>query len=67
MSETEAEKWLETQFSMEADLLELKSDYFKRLQEATSAKKIAQLAQIELEFNRRVLERLKQGRGREDK
>jgi len=59
MSESEARDFLESQLQTESELIDLKREYFERMSEVISTPKVVRLNQVEMEFNRGVLERLK--------
>lgn len=63
LNEAEAEEMIEKRLAMEEEMVEIKRDYFKKLKEAIPATKIVLLVQIESEFNREVLEKLRQRQG----
>ena len=63
MSEAEADEMIEKRLAMEEEIVEIKREYFKKLKEIIPATKIVLLVQIESEFNRHVLERLRQRQG----
>ncbi len=59
VSDTEAEKIIEEQFMAEENLLKLKKEYYGKLKGAIPPAKIARLAPVEMEFNRTVLEHVR--------
>ena len=59
LSDAEAEKVIEEHFTMEEDLLALKRTYYQKLKTAIPPSKIALLAPAEMEFNRSVLEKIR--------
>ena len=63
LSEAEADEMIEKRLAMEEEIVEIKREYFKKLKEIIPATKIVLLVQIESEFNRHVLERLRQRQG----
>lgn len=58
LTNEEAEALLEQQFAMESDLIALKREYLGRMGQVISPRKVVRLSQVEMEFNRGVLERL---------
>lgn len=62
MSETEAEEFLQSHLDMEEDMVALKRTYFERLKEVVGARKVVQLTHIESEFNRQILDALRERR-----
>ena len=63
LNDSEAEKLIEKRLTMEEKMIEIKRDYFKKLKEVIPTTKIALLFQIEMEFNREILEKLRQRQG----
>lgn len=66
MSDAEAEKLIEQHFAMEENMLRLKKEYYQKLKTAIPPKKIAMLAPAEMEFNRSVLEKIRERVGSRD-
>lgn len=66
LTDEEARKILEQQLVLESDLIDLKREYLERMSDVISPKKVVRLSQVEMEFNRGVLERLnsREGPGR---
>jgi len=66
ITDEEAQKILEEQFVLETELIDLKREYLGRMSEVISPRKVVRLSQVEMEFNRGVLERLnsREGPGR---
>lgn len=60
MSDVEAEKLIAQHFTVEENLLNLKREYYAKLKSAIAPRKIARLAAIEMEFNRTVLEHIRE-------
>lgn len=63
LSDSEADKLIDKQLTTEIELVELKRTYFGQLKDVISSQQIVQLGQIEMEFNRGILEKLKQRQG----
>jgi len=63
MSDAEANNLIAKQFAMEENLLSLKREYYDKLKSAIPPRKIAQLNPIEMEFNRTVLEHIRDRMG----
>ena len=59
LSNEEAQQVIDSQFSFEQDQLDLKKEYYARFKSAISLQKLAQLGPAEMEFNRTVLERVR--------
>jgi hypothetical protein len=62
LSEADAEKLIESQFSTEENMLKLKREYYGKFKSAIPASKIARLSHVEMEFNRNVLEKIRDRR-----
>ena len=62
VSDVEAEKLIADRLAAEAQILELKQVYFKRMMQAIPPRKIVRLPSVELEFNKKVLEGLRNRR-----
>jgi len=63
LNDQEAEEVIEKRLAMEAEMIEVKRDYFNKLKKVIPPTKIVLLMQVEMEFNREVLERLRQRQG----
>ena len=62
VSDAEAEKIIADRLVSEAQILELKKVYFKRLMEAIPPRKLVRLPTVEMQFNKKVLEGLRNRR-----
>ena len=62
VSDSEAEKIIADRLVSEAQILELKKVYFKRLMEAIPPRKLVRLPTVEMQFNKKVLEGLRNRR-----
>lgn len=62
MSEAEAEAFVMQSLETEQKLLDLKKSYFQKFKKVVSVKKIARLQQVEREFRKELLERVRQRR-----
>jgi len=62
LTDAEAEKVIADHFAMEENILDLKRQYYQKLKTAIPPSKIARLVPAEMEFNRTVLERLRDRR-----
>jgi hypothetical protein len=60
LTEAEAEKLISEQFAAEETMLKLKREYYTKFKSAIPASKIAKLAPVEMEFNRTVLEKIRE-------
>ncbi len=60
LNNAEAEEVIEKRLAAEEEMIGVKRDYFHKLKEVIPATKIVLLVQIEVEFNREVLERIRQ-------
>lgn len=67
LSDADAEKVIEQHFATEEKLLDLKREYYGKLKSAIPAHKIARLVPVEMEFNRMVLEHIRDRMGQRDK
>jgi len=63
LSDAEAEKVIDQHFALEENLLQLKREYYDRFKSALPTRKIARLASAEMEFNRKVLEQIRERMG----
>jgi hypothetical protein len=63
LSEAEAEELIEKNLALELEMVEIKRDYFNKLKEVIPPSKIILLVQMEKEFNRQVLEKIRQRQG----
>lgn len=61
-TEAEAEQRIQRRFQQEADLLNLKREFFARLKEKVPATKLVMIPQAEREFRRNLLRQLRQRR-----
>ena len=59
LSDQEAEQLIREQFTFEESQLNLKKEYYQKFRSAISPQKLAQLGPAEMEFNRTVLEHLR--------
>ena len=66
LNETEAEEIIGKRLAMEEEMIETKRDYFKQLKEIIPSTKIVILIQVEAEFNREVLQRIRERQGQGD-
>lgn len=64
MSDQEVERAVLDRFEMEEELIKLKKDYFQRMKAFMAVRKIALLQRSEQEFNRELLKRIQEARGR---
>lgn len=60
MSDADAEKLIAKHFTVEENLLKLKREYYEKMKSAIPLRKIARLAAAEMEFNRTVLEHIRE-------
>jgi hypothetical protein len=60
LTDDEAEGIIELQFQNEENLLKLKREYYSKFKSAIPASKIARLSPVEMEFNRTVLEKIRE-------
>jgi hypothetical protein len=63
LSDGEAEEIIAQHFALEENLLQLKREYYDRFKNALPTRKIVRLAGAEMEFNRKVLEQVKERMG----
>jgi len=63
LNDAEAEEIIEKRLTMEEEMVDIKRDYFEKLKEVIPSTKIVLLVQVELQFNREVLEKLRQRQG----
>jgi hypothetical protein len=63
ITDAEASRVIEQHFEMEESQLRLKREYYDKLKTAIPPRKIARLAAVEMEFNRTVLEHIKERMG----
>jgi hypothetical protein len=63
LTNDEAENVIEDYLALDEEMIELKRDYIKKLKEIIPPTKIVLLVQVEMEFNRVVLEKLRQRQG----
>lgn len=64
MSDQEVERAVLDRFEMEEELIKLKRDYFQRMKAFMAVRKIALLQRSEQEFNKELLRRIQEARGR---
>lgn len=64
MNDQEVERAVLDRFEMEEELLKLKRDYFQRMKAFMAVRKIALLQRSEQEFNKELLKRIQEARGR---
>ncbi len=64
MSDAELEAMIEERFNIEEKELSLKRKYFKKLKTVLPIRKIAKLHQAEREFKKKVLDQMRERRGR---
>jgi len=64
MSDQDVERAMLDRFEMEEELLKLKRDYFQRMKGFMAVRKIALLQRSEQEFNKELLRRVQEARGR---
>jgi len=64
MSDEEVERSLTDRFEMEEQIIKLKRDYFQRMKSFLAVRKIALLQRSEQEFNRELLKRIQEVRGK---
>ncbi|HLF64549.1 MAG TPA: hypothetical protein VI603_12385 [Saprospiraceae bacterium] len=60
VTDAEAARIIEQHFATEESILRLKREYYDKLKNAIPPRKIARLAAAEMEFNRNVLEQIKE-------
>ena len=60
VTDAEAARIIEQHFATEESILRLKREYYDKLKNAIPPRKIARLAGVEMEFNRNVLEQIKE-------
>ena len=65
ITDAEAVKIIEQHFDVEEGNLRLKREYYDKLKNAIPPRKIARLAAVEMEFNRGVLEQIRERMDRE--
>ena len=63
ISDAEAVRVIEQHFAAEEKLLRLKREYYDKLKNAIPPRKIARLPAVEMEFNRNVLEHIRERMG----
>lgn len=63
LSEADAQKMIENSFDKEEKSLELKREYYKRLQTVVSVQKVARLSQAERGFKQHLLRNMQERRG----
>lgn len=66
LSDADAEKAIEKHLAMEEQLLQLKREYYGKLRSVISPGKLVRLMPAEMEFNRSVLERVRERMGQRD-
>lgn len=64
LSDQEVEKAVLDRFEMEEELIKLKRDYFQRMKAFMAVRKIALLQRSEQEFNKELLRRIQEAKGR---
>lgn len=64
LTDQEVERAVLDRFEMEEELIKLKRDYFQRMKAFMAVRKIALLQRSEQEFNRELLKRIQEARGR---
>lgn len=64
MNDQEVERAVLDRFEMEEELIKLKRDYFQRMKAFMAVRKIALLQRSEQEFNKELLKRIQEARGR---
>ena len=64
LSDQEVERAVLDRFEMEEELIKLKRDYFQRMKGFMAVRKIALLQRSEQEFNKELLRRIQESRGR---
>lgn len=62
MTDTEAERFLNSQFELEQEMLNLKKDYMQRMRKVLPVRKVAMLTRIEQDFREHLVENLQQMR-----
>lgn len=62
MTDAEAEKFLNNQFEMEQEMLNLRKDYMQRMKKVLPVRKVAMLTRIEQDFREQLVENLQQMR-----
>ena len=62
LTDAEAEELFSKSMQIEEELVDLKREYFVRMKEVLSARKIVRLQHLEREFNLQVLNKLRQAR-----
>lgn len=64
LNDQEVERAVLDRFEMEEELIKLKRDYFQRMKTFMAVRKIALLQRSEQDFNRELLRRIQDARGR---
>jgi hypothetical protein len=64
LSDQEVERAVLDRFDMEEELIKLKRDYFQRMKGFMAVRKIALLQRSEQEFNKELLRRIQEARGK---
>ena len=64
LSDQEVERAVLDRFEMEEEIIKLKRDYFQRMKGFMAVRKIALLQRSEQEFNKELLRRVQEARGR---
>lgn len=64
LSDQEVERAVLDRFEMEEELIKLKRDYFQRMKGFMAVRKIALLQRSEQEFNKELLRRVQEARGK---
>lgn len=64
LSDQEVERAVLNRFEMEEELIKLKRDYFQRMKAFMAVRKIALLQRSEQEFNKELLRRIQEARGK---
>lgn len=59
MSDEEVDQYISKRFEMEAELLELKRDYFQKYKQVISPRKIAMFQKADREFKRNLLKKFR--------
>jgi hypothetical protein len=62
MSDAEADRFIQSRFQMEEELLQLKKDYYQRFKAVISPRKIALYQKADREFKRYILEEIRKRR-----
>lgn len=65
MTDAEAEAFVKQSFVKDQQILDLKRTYFEKFKTAISIKKIARLPKVEKSFRQELINRMRQGRGRQ--